>query len=172
MTPDLKDLFREISERHFDGLLVAPTLRWNTRLSSSAGRFIPPRNVRLTFFPVEGPIIEIAGYLLKLENGIHHIRDTLAHEMIHYWLWCRRKPYGHTKEFSQKAREMGVNRYNPVPMPKPWKYVYACGHCAKEIQTRRTLKRHACAACCKRYNKGEYHPKYALELKLERNPSK
>jgi hypothetical protein len=35
----------------------------------------------------------MATYLLDLPNAEFHIKDTLGHEMIHYWLWERGKAY-------------------------------------------------------------------------------
>ena len=107
-------------------------------------------------------MIEIASYLLTEVNHEALIRDTLAHEMIHYWLWVRRKPYGHTPEFWAKMRIMGVSRYNPVPRTRPYKYRYRCGFCQKDFFARRKLGPLACADCCKRYSEGRYDPRFKL----------
>ena len=55
--PDLALIFAQINERHFDGFLDLPTLQWNSRLRSSAGRFFPGSRKWLIEFP---PKIEIA----------------------------------------------------------------------------------------------------------------
>src|SRR4051794_27291054 len=102
----LESLFEEINAAHFDSFLVVPTLTWNSRLRSSAGRFVPGSRKFFLEIPAR---IEVASYLLGEENALEHIRDTLAHEMIHYWLWVRHRPYGHTAEFLIKMRVMGVN---------------------------------------------------------------
>lgn len=158
---DLRFIFEEINSRHFDSFLDAPVLRWNSRLRSSAGRFIPGSRKWLQDVP---PVIEVASYLLEESNAPHLIRDTMAHEMIHYWLWVRRKPYGHTGEFLQKMREMGVSRYNPVPRVQPYKYVYRCGACSTEFPARRKLGPLACARCCRTHSGGKYDVRFKLAL--------
>ena len=136
-------------------------LSWNSRLRSSAGRFIPGRR---KFFKQEPPTIELASYLLEEQQARDLIYDTLAHEMIHYWLWVRRKPYGHSAEFYTKMREMGVSRYNTVPRTRPFRYVYQCGGCRKEFPTKRRLGVLACSDCCKKHAAGKFDSRFTLEL--------
>lgn len=162
---DLLSLFELINRDHFDGFLEAPVLRWNPRLRSSAGRFIPgTRPGSRRFFHPVSPAIEIASYLVTEERAAELIADTLAHEMIHYWLWVRRKPYGHTAEFHSKMNLMGVSRYNPVPRSRPYKYVYLCGTCETEFPARRKLGPLACAKCCRKHSGGRYDARFKLML--------
>lgn len=158
---DLRQLFERINLAHFDGFLDAPVLRWNSRLRSSAGRFFPGSR---RFPELRQPAIEVASYLLEESTAEALIADTMAHEMIHYWLWVRRKPYGHTAEFMQKMREMGVSRYNPVPRPRPYKYIYRCSGCSTEFPARRRLGLLACAKCCKLHAGGKFDIRFKLEL--------
>ncbi len=173
---DLLALYQHINTQHFEGLLEAPELRWNSRLRSSAGRFIPGARSRVRKISpwlrfgirrqedVRKPVIEVASYLRALPEGEHHVRETIAHEMIHYWLWMRRRPFGHTPEFYEKMRSMGGRRYNPVPVKKTPKYMYRCGSCAKEFPAQRKLGPLACAVCCKAHAGGKYDPRFALYL--------
>jgi predicted SprT family Zn-dependent metalloprotease len=110
------------------------------------------------------PKIEIASYLLEEVQAHHHVYDTLAHEMIHYWLWVRRRPYGHTPEFLEKMRLMGVLRYNPIPRKRPHKYQYQCGFCQQIFPARKKLGALACLACCKKYSNGKYDIRFKLVL--------
>lgn len=158
---DLAEIFDEINQKHFDGFLDAPTLRWNSRLRSSAGRFIPGSR---KFFRRYPPVIEVASYLLEETQARDLIFDTLAHEVIHFWLWVRRKPYGHTAEFLAKMRAMGVSRYNSVPRTRPFKYLYRCTGCNKEFPAKRRLGVLACADCCKKYSDGKFDNRFKLEL--------
>ncbi len=167
---DLGVLFDEVNREWFDGFLDRPELVWNSRLRSSAGRFVPgtrslPSHSLLNWMPrkVVSPKIEVASYLLEETESSRHVRDTLAHEMIHYWLWVRRRPYGHTGEFLAKMRSMGVSRYNPVPRVRPPKYLYACPVCSKEYPARRRLGQLACGTCCQKHNRGKYDPKFRLQ---------
>lgn len=158
---DLWPLFDQINAEHFDGFLPRPILQWNSRLRSSAGRFIPGRR---KFFKTEPPTIEIALYLKNETEALMHIQDTLAHEMIHYWLWARRRPYGHTEEFYTRMKLMGVSRYNPVPKIKPPKYLYRCPGCEKDFPTKRKLGPLACLTCCKTHTKGRFDARFKLVL--------
>jgi predicted SprT family Zn-dependent metalloprotease len=170
---DLHLFFDEINAAHFDGFLDLPTLKWNSRLRASAGRFIPgqrkPRR-KSWFAPLfeepelRPPVIEIASYLKTETNGEALVRDTLGHEMIHYWLWMRRRPYGHTDEFYAKMRAMGVSRYNTVPRTRPFKYIYRCGSCEREFPARRKLGVLACSKCCEAHSGGRFDARFKLEL--------
>ena len=161
VTIDRASQYAELNATYFEGQLDAPVLRWNSRLRSSAGRFIPGSRKWFSEVP---PVIEVASYLLEEKDGAKHIRDTIAHEMIHYWLWVRRRPYGHTAEFSAKMREMGTLRYNPVPRLRPHKYKYRCPNCAREFPARRKLGKLACKQCCISYAAGRYDARFRLQL--------
>ncbi len=161
MRDQLLEFFQEINLRHFDGFLEPPVLKWNSRLRSSAGRFIPGSR---KYFLQAPPTIEVASYLLEEERREELVKDTLAHEMIHYWLWVRRKPYGHTDDFWSKMTQMGVSRYNPVPRTRPYRYVYRCVACESEFPARRRLGRLACGKCCKRHAEGRYDLRFRLEF--------
>jgi predicted SprT family Zn-dependent metalloprotease len=164
---DLQDLFQRINQGHFDGFLEPPVLRWNSRLRSSAGRFVPGSR---RFFSQVPPAIEIASYLLEEPNAEALVADTLAHEMIHYWLWVRRRPYGHTSEFHAKMRLMGVSRYNSVPRQRPARYAYRCPACETEFLARRKLGVLACARCCKAHAGGRYDARFKLFLHRRLDP--
>jgi predicted SprT family Zn-dependent metalloprotease len=156
---DLWAIYDELNKQFFEGYLVEPMLQWNSRLSSSAGRFIP--GVRRG--PWSRPaLIEIATYLRNQPNAYDVIKDTMGHEMIHYWLWIRRRPYGHTAEFYEQMRKMGVSRYNTVGERRPYKHMYVCGHCRKDYPSRRTLGIRACGVCCERYNGGRFDRRFVL----------
>jgi len=158
---DLSELFTRINSVHFDGFLDPPVLRWNPRLRSSAGRFIPGSR---RFFREVPATIEVASYLTEEKDALALVADTLAHEMIHYWLWVRRRPYGHTAEFSAKMRLMGVSRYNSVPRRRPPRYAYKCPACEMEFLARKKLGVLACAKCCKLHSGGRYDSRFKLFL--------
>ncbi len=159
---DLCPHFEQLNQQFFDGFLEPPVLRWNSRLRASAGRFIPGSR---KWHVEQPPVIEIASYLLEREEDAGFwILDTLGHEMIHYWLWVRHRPYGHTEEFWQKMKAIGVSRYNQVPKRRPFLHMYRCPGCNQEFPTRRKLsKKFACAKCCKKHNRGFFDSKFRLE---------
>ncbi|OFZ69942.1 MAG: hypothetical protein A3K03_06805 [Bdellovibrionales bacterium RIFOXYD1_FULL_44_7] len=156
----LRHLFDEVNRLYFDGFLDPPVLKWNSRLRTSAGRFFPGSRKYFRF----KPIIEVAAYLFEETDALELIRDTIAHEMIHYWLWVRRRPYGHGSDFLTKMRAMGVKRYNPVPRLRPFRYVYKCPACSKEFFARKKLGVLACAKCCRAFSKGRYDSQFNLTL--------
>jgi predicted SprT family Zn-dependent metalloprotease len=164
---DLGVIFDQINLKHFDGFLDRPVLRWNSRLRTCAGRFFPGRRVLDL-----SPVIEVASYLKNEPDAETHVRETMAHEMIHYWLWVRRRPYGHTEEFLAKMNQMGARRYNPVPMKRPYKYLYQCSHCAMIFKVRRRLGLLACAKCCRRFSGGRFDQRFVLIMAydLSKNP--
>jgi predicted SprT family Zn-dependent metalloprotease len=161
---NLSAIFDRINSESFDGMLERPSLTWNSRLRSSAGRFIPGRR---KFIAHEPPKIEVASYLRELPTGLERVIDTVAHEMIHYWLWVRRRPYGHTPEFYEKMKEMGVSRYNPVPKTRPYRYLYVCTGCQKNFPARKKLRKLACASCCRVHSEGKFDARFLLKLLSE-----
>lgn len=160
---DLVQLFSELNQKHFDGLLPTCDLHWNSRLRVVAGRFSPRKRLPNDFrFGLKPALIEIAGYLRQKPDGPKLIEDTLGHEMIHYWLWIRGRPYGHTAEFLKKMRAMGVNRYNPCPERRAFKYLYGCPHCKRTYPSRKHVKALACKSCCDKHNRGRFDARFRL----------
>ena len=152
---DLSRIFAEWNEQSFEGDLPLPEIRWNPRLRTSAGRFIPGH---------EQCVIEVASYLCEELQAERLIRDTLGHEMIHYWLFIRNRPYGHTPEFHRKMEEIGVSRYNPVPKHRPFKHCYECRTCSQRIFVRKRLRLAACASCCNEHSGGKFDARFKLRL--------
>ncbi len=161
MLPDtnLHPIFDELNQQHFKGELPLPHLVWNPRLSSTAGRFCPGSRA---FFRPRPPIIEVATYLSELPDGAMHVRDTVLHEMIHYYLWHRNRPHGHTAEFHAIMRKVGAKRYNPVPKERAALHWYECPNCKHGFPTRRRLGISACAKCCGKFARGQYDERFRL----------
>jgi predicted SprT family Zn-dependent metalloprotease len=155
----LEALFHDLNRQFFGSLLPLPKLLWNSRLSSTAGRFCPGSRNPLRPRP---PEIEVASYLRDLPEAEMHVRDTVLHEMIHYYLWHVKRPHGHTAEFHQIMRRVGAKRYNPVPKERAPKHWYECPCCRKRMPAKRKLGISACAACCKRHNGGQYSERFRL----------
>ena len=157
---DLLAIFQEINATHFDCFLEPPVLRWNARLRSSAGRFVPGSRKPWGGYS-RPPAIEIAGFVRELDA---ELKDTIGHEMIHYWLWCRGQPYGHTPEFYRKMKAMGVSRFHTLITGKSPRHVYKCPECAKEFRMKRRIikKGLACKGCCEKLADGKYHPRFKL----------
>jgi predicted SprT family Zn-dependent metalloprotease len=156
---DLLEIFHQINRDHFDSFMDPPELRWNPRLRASAGRFVPGHR---SYWGSVPPAIEVASYLLEEPNSITLVHDTVGHEMIHMWLWSRRRPYGHTPEFMAKMRQMGVSRYNPVPRTRPHRYAYRCISCQREFRARKNHGKHSSASSCDLHNGRKYDVRFKL----------
>lgn len=157
----LSPIFQELNVAHFSGELPPPTLAWNSRLSSTAGRFSPGSRGR--FFQ-RAPKIEVASYLRDIPDGQDHVRDTMLHEMIHYFLWHKHRPYGHTPEFYEILKRVGAKRFNTVPKERPIKYWYECPGCLRRIPAKRKMHMYACATCCEKFNAGMFKERFRLRL--------
>lgn len=162
----LYETFLDLNLAHFGNQLPYTQLSWNSRLSSTAGRFCPGRT-RPGF--ERPPQIEIATYLQDIPDGEMHVTDTMLHEMIHLHLWAAGKPYGHTAEFHRIMKKVGAKRFNPVPKHRPFKHWYECPGCRKQTPTRRAITGSACLACCKKHSGGYYDKRFRL-VRLELAP--
>lgn len=151
-----------MNQQHFRSILPLPTLSWNGRLRSSAGRFFPGSRRDPNAIP---PRIEIASYLRTEAEAKRLVEDTLLHEMIHYWLWHHRRPYGHTAEFKQWLKKTGASRYNSVARIRPPAYMYACPACMRDFPARKRLRTVACKVCCDRFSNGKFDARFKLFLK-------
>ena len=159
---DLVRVFDQINHAHFEGFLDPLNLSWNPRLRSSAGRFIPIS--RRLISEGELPTIEVATYLQSEAQAATLIADTMGHEMIHYWLWERGRPYGHTPEFLAKMQQMGVSRYNHAAHTRSYRYLYRCKSCGKDFPAYQRLGVLACAECCKQFANNQFDDRFQLQL--------
>lgn len=122
----LHQLFWEINHVHFGGILPIIELRFSGRLKTTGGQY----------FRKPTKLIQISNRYLLMENGWDEVKDTLGHEMVHYWLDFLGKPCGHTKEFRIKLNQCGFNRYSRLP-PVQAKYLYVCPRCGTRYYRRR-----------------------------------
>lgn len=53
-------------------------------------------------FPGKRPFIRLS---MRLCDEPKKIAEVLYHEMVHYWLYVNKKPWGHTKEFKKKLKQ-------------------------------------------------------------------
>lgn len=144
----LQNLFWELNFTHFGGILPVIDLRFSGRLKTTGGQY----------FKKPHRLIQISTRYLKMENAWSEIRDTLGHEMVHYWLDFRGRPCGHNTEFRQKLHSCGFERYSRLT-PVHARYVFVCPGCTSPYYRRRKGV-WSCGPCSgKRFN-----PKYRLVL--------
>ncbi|XP_031749693.1 sprT-like domain-containing protein Spartan [Xenopus tropicalis] len=75
--PDIHVLFEEFNTKFFGGQLPPIELKWNNRLSITAGLFIPDDKIERCKIHLNKPLLE----LRPRKDTV----QTLLHEMIHYY---------------------------------------------------------------------------------------
>ena len=136
---ELQLLFARLNASNFGAELPAYRIRYNSRLTSVAGRII--------YRPA---VIELSVPLLSAH--VHHVEKTLLHEMVHAWLHARGLPSGHGAHFKRKMRDVGLTSiYHDMPVPRRRsrrRYILACPSCRVEfVRRRRPGIAVSCALC-------------------------
>ncbi len=146
-------LFWQLNNIYFGGVLPPPELKFSGRLRTTGGQY----------FKKPKRIIQISSRYLEGANAWDEIRDTLGHELVHYWLDFMGRPCGHTPEFRTKLNACGFNRYSRL-RPIQAKYLYLCPGC--EIKYfRRRRGTWSCGPC----SGPRYNPHYQLILTAQQN---
>ena len=158
---DLESEARELL-RSLGAARVARDLRieWNARLKTAAGRAdyrekVISLNPRLLEHPAE-------------------IDRTLRHELAHVLAQFRagrRRVAPHGAEWLQACRDLGIadeKRCHNLPFVARTyaaRFIYRCPNCRQEFaRVRRVRRAVACLACCRKYNGGEFDPRFKLKL--------
>jgi predicted SprT family Zn-dependent metalloprotease len=158
---DLESEARELL-RSLGAARVARDLRieWNARLKTAAGRAdyrekVISLNPRLLEHPTE-------------------IDRTLRHELAHVLAQFRagrRRVAPHGAEWLQACRDLGIadeKRCHNLPFVARTyaaQFIYRCPNCRQEFpRVRRVRRAVACLACCRKYNGGEFDPRFRLKL--------
>ncbi len=142
------------------GLAKVVQVRWNPRMRSTAGRAY-----------YQKALIELNPHLMEVsEEELHR---TFLHEMAHLVAYARnvhRRIAPHGEEWKNACRDLGIPNEkvtHDLPLPsrsyqRNWHYT--CPHCKALITRVRKMKGRwvACYTCCKKYNAGKYHVKFAL----------
>lgn len=148
-------LYDELNQLHFNGKLPTCQLELSSRLTRTAGKIWPKQRLMRLSLPYHQ------------RYGLEELKNTVLHEQIHLWLHEQGLPSGHTPAFRQKLAEVGLaDRLHALAMPhRPYKYIYVCPTCHRQIQTRRHIKS-SCGQCDNVFN-----PKHRFRLlgKLENN---
>lgn len=141
-------LFGELNAQYFDGVLPPIEIRFSGRLKTTGGQY----------FKRPKQLIQISTRYFEMERAWEEIRDTLGHEMVHYWLDFQGKPCGHTPEFRAKLNACGFNRYSRL-RPVGARYLYICPGCRVQY-FRRRKGTWSCGPC----SGSRYNPVFKLEL--------
>ncbi|PYK08037.1 MAG: hypothetical protein DME65_14985 [Verrucomicrobia bacterium] len=157
----LRTTARELLRAH-GALLIANELRveWNSRLSTVAGR----ADYRQKLISLNPRLVE---HPSEIDRTLRH---ELAHILAQFRAGRRRIP-PHGEEWRQACIDLGIageKRCHNLPFPArthPARFVYGCPNCGQEFPRVRRMRRAlACLACCRKHNRGEFHPRYRLKL--------
>jgi SprT protein len=157
----LEEAARELLRAH-GAARIARELRikWNSRLTTAAGRAdyrekLISLNPRLIEHPTE-------------------IDRTLRHELAHILAQFRagrRRISPHGVEWQRACVDLGISdekRCHNLPFPARTfaaRFVYRCPNCRREFpRVRRVRRAVACLACCRKYNDGDFDPRFRLSL--------
>jgi len=134
-------------------------VRWNGRMTSSAGRATWP-----------DCLIELNPRIKQL--GDDEMWQTLRHELAHlvaYERNCRRRIDPHGPEWQQACADLGIpgeQAYHDLQLPSRKlraKHLYQCRHCRTEWQRVKPLRRAvACYDCCWKHNGGRYDDRFRM----------
>jgi predicted SprT family Zn-dependent metalloprotease len=148
-------IFKQVNREHFRSVIRTPTFVINTRKSRTAG------TADLTDWTLEisAPYHDHHGWNAELV-------DTVKHEVIHFYLFERQRPTGHTTEFKAIAARIGCSVWaKAMPRTRPqWVYTLQCPHCRVLTRSRRWCRTWACGNCCAKYNNGRGDKRFALIL--------
>ncbi len=135
------------------------TVRWNTRMRSTAGMAYPGQ-ARVTLNPrlIAFGDAEIDRTLL------HEVAHLLAHERA-----GRRRIAPHGPEWRRACQDLGLvkeTRCHTLPLPRrkvARPHRYRCPACGTHLDRVRPLrKKAACLACCKQHNGGKFDERFSL----------
>ena len=158
---DLELKARELLRAHGAGRIANEVrVKWNARLKSCAGR-ADFREKLITLNP-------------RLHDHPHEIERTLLHELAHFLAQfrVRRKRIApHGKEWRAACVDLGIGdekRCHDLPFritERIRRFLYQCPNCRRDFPRARRVRRAiACLACCRAHNRGNFDPRFRLEL--------
>ncbi|WP_407644126.1 SprT family protein [Filobacillus milosensis] len=136
---ELQKLIKQISLQYFYKPFVGEA-RFNSRLRTTGGRYIPSTSV-----------IEInPKYLTEL--GEQELIGIIKHELCHYHLHIKGKPYHHrSKEFRHLLKITGSPRFCKILPSEEQKrtIIYKCQKCGMEYNRKRNVnvQKYRCGKC-------------------------
>jgi hypothetical protein len=174
--PELQHLYRALNAEFFEGILPPCEIIWSRQLTRAAGNI----DVRARRIKLSTPILRDAFATTQLfapsfrvcgvdcDDCDSTIREILKHEMIHLWLFEKKLPHGHTRDFRVKARELGQakTRHEIAVPPRTSGWEYSCAHCGATFARRRRYGRAvACGKCCDKWGQGKFDARFKLKGK-------
>jgi len=159
---DLEFKARELLRQLGAGKLARQVrVEWNPRMKSAVGRA-----------DIREKLVSLNPRLQ--DHGLAEIDRTLRHELAHLLAQFRvgrRRIAPHGPEWREACRDLGITdevRCHNLPFASksfPPRFVYVCPNCRQEFPRVRRIRRAiACLACCRKYNGGDFDPRFRLRL--------
>jgi len=144
--PDIKMMFVELNEMHFNGEIPNIPVVWNGRMTTTAGYCRYRRSVG-QLYPIK---IDLSEKLFRnMDYDISKVKRTLIHEMVHAYLIHKFNEKGHTPRFQRMMTDITgehknhrCHNYDTTGLKrKQAKKVQAtCGRCGFTYQKARMPK--------------------------------
>ena len=93
------EVFDKLNKQYFEGKLPYIRILWSEAFGH--GKYFKQFGDFIAL-PGKRPFIRLSR---KLCDEPKQIALTLYHEMVHFWLYVNKKPWGHTLEFKKKMKE-------------------------------------------------------------------
>ena len=93
------EIFDKLNKEYFKSSLPYIRIFWCDSFGS--GKYFKQFG-DFTAMPGKRPVIRLSKQLC---DHPQQIAQTLYHEMVHFWLYANKRPWGHTKEFKDKLKE-------------------------------------------------------------------
>ena len=97
------EIYDKLNKQYFNDALPYIRILWSD--SFGHGKYFKQFGDFIAM-PGKRPYIRLSK---KLCDEPKRIAQTLYHEMVHFWLYASKKPWGHTKEFRKKLKEFKTN---------------------------------------------------------------
>tara|TARA_R110000824_G_scaffold54925_5_gene151485 strand:+ start:449 stop:991 length:543 start_codon:yes stop_codon:yes gene_type:complete len=96
--PNIKEMFVELNEQHFNGEIPDIPVVWNTRMTTTAG-YCRYRRSAGQLRPMK---IDLSEKLFRnMDFDLSKVKRTLVHEMVHAYLCHKFNEKGHTPRFQR-----------------------------------------------------------------------
>lgn len=135
---------------------------WTFKFNTNKRRLGVCKYTTLYGKKLPGGAIELSIHILNL--GWAQIQDTILHEIAHA---LAPSDANHGYEWKVMAMKIGARPERcarGVGALVEGRYLAKCPRCGYERRMhKRSRVRRACGPCCRRFNRGQFHPDYLLE---------
>lgn len=158
--PDIKAMFHQLNDEHFNGEIPDMPVVWNTRMTTTAG-YCRYKKTRSDWAGSLTPWkIDLSDKLFRNEGyDLTKIRRTLIHEMVHAFLIHKYNEKGHTARFQRmmcditgEYKNHRCHSYNTEGLRRKqaknvkWECT-GCGASGWKVRMPKANRRYTCRSC-------------------------